>query len=118
LRGGADLKFGREGFEVGADDGSTVEVREFFGVGDRLDFLTQALWDTIESNQQGLENVLLFSSNLTAMDSLLHTLLHSLFVKLFGECHGGFLEFCGLNLSQFMAEGFFVNVGGVECRRR
>ena len=48
--GSADLKFGREGFEVGADDGSTVEVREFFGVGDRLDFLTQALWDTIESD--------------------------------------------------------------------
>ena len=31
---GVDLKFGGEGFEVGAGNGRAVKVREFFGVDD------------------------------------------------------------------------------------
>ncbi len=32
------LELCRERFEVGAGDGGAVQVREFFGIGDRLDF--------------------------------------------------------------------------------
>ena len=112
------LELCRERFEVAAGDGGPEKVPEFFGIGDRLDFLAQALGDSLEADFECFEDVFLLRSNLTAMDSLLHSLLHTLlhtfFVELFGECHGGFLEFGGLDFSQLMAEGFFVNIGGVE----
>ena len=44
------LELCREGFEVGAGDGSAVQVREFFGIGDCLDFLTQPLWHSLEAD--------------------------------------------------------------------
>ena len=45
------LEFCCERFEVGAGDGGAVQVREFFGIGDGLDFLAQALGDSLEADQ-------------------------------------------------------------------
>jgi len=44
------LELCREGFEVGAGDGGAMQLREFFGVDDRLNFLTQALGDSLEAD--------------------------------------------------------------------
>ena len=44
------LEICRERFEVGAGDGGAVQVREFFGVDDCLDFLTQPLWHSLEAD--------------------------------------------------------------------
>ena len=71
------LKFGCEGFEVGDDDGSAVEVGEFLEVADRLDFLTQALWDSLEPDFQRFEDGLLLGED--------QTFLATFLAKLFGE---------------------------------
>ena len=76
-----DLELCREGFEVGDDDGSAVEVGEFLEVADRLDFLTQALWDSLEPDFQRFEDGLLLGEDQT----FLATFLTAFLAKLFGE---------------------------------
>ena len=53
---GVGSEFGREGFEVGAGDGGAVEMREFFGVGDRFNLFTQALRNSLKADFQRLED--------------------------------------------------------------
>ncbi len=75
------LELCRERFEVGAGDGGAVQVREFFGVADRLDFLAQALGDSIEADFQRFEDVLLLRENQT----FLTTFADAFLAELFGE---------------------------------
>ena len=81
LPGSVGLKLGREGFEVGAGDGRAVEVREFFAVGNRLDFLAKAFRDSFETDLQRFEDVLLLGEDQT----LLATFLTTFLAELFGE---------------------------------
>ena len=75
------LEFGRERFEVAAGDGGAVQVREFFGIGDGLDFLAQALGDSLEADFQRFEDVLLLREN----QNFLATFLAAFLAELFGE---------------------------------
>jgi len=77
LARGVDLEFGSEGFEVGAGDGAPEKVREFFGVDDCLDFLTQTLWHSLEADFQRFEDVLLLGED--------QTFLVAFLAELFGE---------------------------------
>jgi len=78
---GVDLKFGGEEFEVGAGNGRAVKVREFFGVGDRYDLLTQAVWNALEADFQRFKDVLLLGEDQTFLVAFLTTFL----AELFGE---------------------------------
>ena len=84
-----DLEFGSEGFEVGAGDGAPEKVREFFGVDDCLDFLTQTLWHSLEADFQRFENGLLLGKNQTFPTAFFTTLLtifaDAFLAELFGE---------------------------------
>ena len=67
------LKLRREGFEVGAGNGGAMQVREFFGVADRLDFLTQALWNPLKADFQRFEDVLLLGEDQSFLMAFLAT---------------------------------------------
>ena len=82
---GVDLKFGGEGFEVGAGNGRAVKVREFFGVDDCLDFLTQTLWHSLEADFQRFEDVLLLGEDQTFLAAFLMAFLATFLAELFGE---------------------------------
>ena len=89
LARGVDLEFGREGFDVGVGNGRAVKVREFFGVDDCLDFLTQTLWHSLEADFQRFENGLLLGENQTFLSAFFTTLLttfaDAFLAELFGE---------------------------------
>ena len=85
LPGSVDLEFGSEGFEVGAGDGGPEKVREFFGVDDCLDFLTQTLWHSLEADFQRFEDGLLLGEDETFLTALLTTFADTLLAELFGE---------------------------------
>ena len=76
-----DSECGCEGFEIGAGDGSAVEVCEFLGVGNQLDFLAQPLRDSLESNFQRFKDILLLGEDQTFLMAFLATFL----AELFGE---------------------------------
>ena len=82
---GVDLKFGGEGFEVGAGNGRAVKVREFFGVGDRYDLLTQAVWNALEADFQRFKDVLLLGEDQTFLAAFLMAFLATFLAELFGE---------------------------------
>ena len=85
LARGVDLEFGSEGFEVGAGDGAPEKVREFFGVDDCLDFLTQTLWHSLEADFQRFEDVLLLGEDQTFLAAFLMAFLATFLAELFGE---------------------------------
>ena len=82
---GVGSEFGREGFEVGAGDGGAVEMREFFGVGDRFNLFTQALRNSLKADFQRLEDGLLLGRNQTFLATFLTTFLATFLTELFGE---------------------------------
>ena len=66
-----------------------MQVREFFGVADRLDFLTQALWNGLKADFQRFEDVLLLGEDQSFLMAFLATFLTAFLAaflaKLFGE---------------------------------
>jgi len=71
------LELDREGFQVGAGNGGPEKVREFLGVGDRLNFLAQTLRDLLESDFQSFKDGLLLRED--------QTFLATFLAELFGE---------------------------------
>ena len=71
----------RELFERGTADRGTVQGLQLGGIGDQLDFFAQAFRNSIESDFQGFEDVLLFGENQTFLTAFLTTFL----AELFGE---------------------------------
>ena len=66
-----------------------MKVREFFGVDDCLDFLTQTLWHSLEPDFQRFENGLLLREDQTFLvaflTALLTTFADAFLAELFGE---------------------------------
>jgi hypothetical protein len=83
------LKLRCKGFEVGAGNGGAMQAREFFGVADRLDFLTQALWNPLKADFQRFEDVLLLGEDqsflATFEDTFPMAFLATFLAELFGE---------------------------------
>jgi hypothetical protein len=83
------LKSLSEFVECSAGDGCAEKVREFFGIGDRFDLLAKALGDSMESNFQRFEDVLLSGEDQAFLSTFLTTLLtafaETFLAELFGE---------------------------------
>jgi len=75
----------REVFERGAADRGAVQGLQLGGIGDQLDFFAQALRNSIESDFQGFEDVLLLGQNQTFLATLLTAFADTFLAELFGE---------------------------------
>ena len=70
-----------EFLERGTADRGAVQGLQLGGIGDQLDFFAQTLRNSIESDFQGFEDVLLFGEN----QAFLTTFLTTFLAELFGE---------------------------------
>jgi hypothetical protein len=106
-----------EGFEGIGDDGGAVEGAEFFGVGDVVEGIAEAVGDGPEAEIEGFEDGLaalfhatIFSAFLFAgCEAFLNSILVAFLAKFLGEGHGGGAVGFGTDGFDFMEEGIIVN---------
>ena len=92
---------GGEGFEGIGDDGGAEEGAEFFGIGDGVEGIAEAVGDGAEAEIEGFEDGLaagmgtlfhtafLFACGEAFLNSILAAFHSAILVKFLGEGHGG-----------------------------